>query len=167
MNRTRYAALLAACEARPRLRRGLLLVIRGLPWGMVLLYPPLVLRALAVWGAGAWPVLVFPAGTLLLVEGLRRLFPRPRPFERWGLPPLVPHRGGGAFPSRHAASAAVIWAVSTAVFPAAALPLALLVLAIAATRLVSGLHGPRDVLGGLLLGLAMGLSACLLLPPLG
>jgi membrane-associated phospholipid phosphatase len=80
---------------------------------------------------------------------------RPRPVLE-GLPPLGGAPSSLSFPSAHATSSFACATAMTRIAPEAA-PLFLLAGAIAACRPYLGMHYPSDVLGGIVLGTALGL----------
>ena len=98
-----------------------------------------------------------PAGVLVLVTVLRKLFKRQRPYEIFSTPPLFEREGkGDSFPSRHTASAFIIamggfllsiW-LGTALLITAAM--------IGAARVLAGVHYISDVLAGAVLAVAAG-----------
>ena len=80
---------------------------------------------------------------------------RPRPVLE-GLPPLGGAPSSLSFPSAHATSAFACATAMTRIAPEAAV-LFVLAAAIAACRPYLGMHYPSDVLGGVILGTALGL----------
>ena len=84
---------------------------------------------------------------------LRRCIDRPRPYEALGFAPLFPKQTRGqSFPSRHCFSAAGIAVAAAFVSAPLAAVLAALACLIAATRVLTGVHYPSDVLAGLAFG---------------
>ena len=109
-------------------------------------------------------VLAVPAAVFLSGSWLRAWLNCSRPYENGGVPPLF-HKEtrGKSFPSRHGFSSAVISFAVGYILPAAGWAMALVTLAVAALRVVGGVHWPRDVLAGLAYGWGLGLIGfCLL-----
>ena len=120
------------------------------------------------WWRGAVLVVVARLGELASTTAVKDLLARPRPT----LPNPVDHGAGYSFPSGHAAGAAAVYgALLVLVLPRAArwaraLLLtagALLICAVAASRVLLGVHYPSDVAAGAALGLAwVGIAAFLI-----
>ena len=100
------------------------------------------------------------ATAYLLVTVLRLAVARPRPYSAKGegITPILKRKGGetDSFPSRHVASAAVISMLVLSHFTAVGILMLGLTLLLAYTRFAAGLHYPSDLLGGFLLGVAVG-----------
>jgi undecaprenyl-diphosphatase len=79
---------------------------------------------------------------------------------------LVPVPHDGSFPSGHAASSFACATVLAASVPKAAPALYLLALAIGFSRIYVGVHWPLDVVGGAVLGVAIGAALLTALPRL-
>lgn len=178
MTAERYAKIYAWFTARPRALRALRALTRALPLVTAAGYAGLLARLAWAWlrlrqgpaalaqqagaqlvRAVAAPALAFAACTLL-----RRAINAPRPYETPGFVPLVEKRTKGqAFPSRHAASAAVIAAVWWPVQPAVGAAMTLTAALICATRVLAGAHRIRDVLAGAAFGAACGAAGLWLL----
>ena len=93
----------------------------------------------------------------LAITFLRIRLNAKRPYEVFGEEPLIKKETSGrSFPSRHAFSAAVISVSVWAVFPLFGWILFGIALVIATLRVFLGVHFIKDVLFGLLCGVAVG-----------
>lgn len=104
-------------------------------------------------------VLLVPAACFCAVTALRPVIHRPRPYDRFGAPPVgayLPGKGK-SMPSRHTASAAAIALAVVYAFPSWPLAVGMLALCvmIAAVRVLSGQHYISDVLAALALSLVI------------
>ena len=149
------AALAACTRLLPLIQAGaylVLLALLGLRLAAGEDCMPLLARAVLVPGA------VFVGGS-----ALRAALNRPRPYEQPGFAPLLPKETAGkAFPSRHTLSGAVIAMAWLPVSGAAAAVLAVLAVAIGATRVLAGVHRVGDVAAGAALGFGLGALGMLL-----
>lgn len=114
------------------------------------------------------PLAFVPGLAFVLVSAVRRHLNAPRPYDLSDVPPLIAREGEGcSFPSRHAFSA---FAIAGCWFSASA-PMAAGLLACAAAlawcRVLGGVHFPRDVVVGALIGIVTGLAAALLALSMG
>jgi undecaprenyl-diphosphatase len=145
--------------------RVLLHFFRSISWlGNGIFWYGLMLAMLLVDGVGAAQAVVHMACAGLACTLLYRLLKqgtlRPRPYE------VHAHIAAGAvpldrfsFPSGHTLHAVAFSLVAASYFPALAAPLAAITLAVAASRMVLGLHYPSDVLAGAALGSAVALGS--------
>ena len=104
-----------------------------------------------------WLSLSIIGGSFVLVSLLRKLIDSPRPYENWDITPLIAKdKKGQSFPSRHVFSAALIscfiWQLHRGL---GAFCFALAIL-LALCRVLSGVHYPKDVLAGYLIGCLAG-----------
>lgn len=103
--------------------------------------------------------LIVPLVSFVLLSLLRSQINAPRPYEVFNVEPVIPKdTRGNSFPSRHVFSIFVIGTTSLAVTPTPALGTIILVMGVllAVVRVWSGVHFPRDVIAGALLGIAAG-----------
>lgn len=104
-----------------------------------------------------WPFIVIPGGSFVLLSIVRKQLNYARPYEEWAIKPLIPREGHGAsMPSRHVFSAVMIALCVCLVQWWLGLILLVLALALAAIRVIGGVHYPRDVIVGALCGLLAG-----------
>ena len=112
-----------------------------------------------------WRVLAVPAATFALVTAARIAIDAPRPYELHGIDPIIrKDTRGKSLPSRHLTSAVIIacalaWlnpVVGAVAFVASAI--------VAFTRIVGGVHFPRDIVAAIAIALACGLVGFVLIP---
>lgn len=103
------------------------------------------------------PLVAAPAVSFLLVSFFRGRYDAVRPYEKYGFVPLVPKdTQGKSFPSRHVFSIFVIATVTCYIWLLPGILLLLLGMILALLRVVMGVHFPKDVLAGALIGVFSG-----------
>lgn len=91
---------------------------------------------------------------LVLLSAARKFINAPRPYEVYGLQPLMPRESSGkSFPSRHVFSIFVIAGCYLHLLPGEGAVLLLLGVILAAIRVLAGLHFEKDVIAGAVIGL--------------
>lgn len=155
-----------ALRARPVLARGVSLANKVITDAVYVAYPCLLVwlaYAAATGAAGAVGMLLraalVPGISFVLVTVLRKVINAPRPYEVFDVAPVIPKdTRGNSFPSRHAFSIFVIAMTFCACCPLAWVGPVMLVAGVLLTviRVVSGVHFPRDVVVGALLGMLAG-----------
>ena len=89
----------------------------------------------------------------LALSAVRARLDAPRPYEVYGMEPLIPKETRGrSFPSRHIFSICVIGTSLMYLRPWLGAALLVLAALLAAARIVSGLHFAQDVLAGAFFG---------------
>lgn len=154
-----YAHLLAFLEKWPSSQ---LLVVRAntaLTRGVYGLYPLVLLRTgLRQDWPTFWGQVICPALGFSLVSWLRQSLNQPRPYEAWPIEPLIAKDTvGQSFPSRHVFSASVIGTVALLNQPFLGGLILLVAAVLAVLRVLGGVHYPKDVAVGFVLGILLGL----------
>jgi membrane-associated phospholipid phosphatase len=121
-------------------------------------YPVLVAALLFQRDPRALRCVLVPGLSFVLVSLYRSVRDEKRPYEVLDIHPLI-HKDtrGHSFPSRHVFSAFVIAMTFLWIYPPAGAPLLALGMVTALCRVLGGVHWPRDVIAGALLGTAAGL----------
>ena len=159
----RYEQWAAPLRGRPGVVRALNIVNRGI---VVVFYAAYALLLGWACVSDPWrlvPLVGVTAVGFVAVSFFRRRFNAPRPYECCAIAPLIARDGEGkSFPSRHAFSA---FAIAASWFAASA-PIAVVLLVaavvLAVCRVLGGVHFPRDVVVGALIGSATGALAAFL-----
>jgi membrane-associated phospholipid phosphatase len=104
-------------------------------------------------------------GALAVLTLVRARLDFPRPYEVYGLEPLIPRESRGkSFPSRHQYSICVIGTSLLYLRPELGAPLLALSVLLGAARVASGVHFPKDVLVGALVGVLSAVAGFSLVP---
>ena len=124
---------------------------------MYLIYPILLIY---LWWQAPKRLMAFiliPAIAFVLVSVIRKRLNVPRPYEAWAITPLIAkNTKGQSFPSRHVFSATIISMAVLRLNIILGSICLLLSLLLTFCRLLGGVHYPRDVTAGFLIGLACG-----------
>ena len=105
-----------------------------------------------------------PGGTFRGGTILRDKLNLPRPYEQPGFEPLRrKETKGHSFPSRHALSASVLAMVWMYFYPKAGWVMVGITVLLCVGRVLTGVHHIRDVVGGAVLGFALGYAGMWLL----
>ena len=163
MNAEKYKALTKPLRDNPKAASRVATAYKGITTLYYVAYPLLVAFLVATQNSLAWKAVVFPAVGFVLVSALRHIINRPRPYEAFGCPSVIPKdTKGKSFPSRHAYSAFAIALTFCAWCAPAGAAMVLLSCCMAAVRVIGGVHYPSDVVAGAALGIAFGVLEILL-----
>lgn len=134
-----------------------------LPAIMMLFYPMQLLYLLFTEGFKSeifLKVMLIPLSVLVLVTAMRYIINAKRPYEVYDYTPAVKKdTKGKSFPSRHTASAFIIALAFLYVDIKVGVVMIAIAIAIGITRVLSGAHFIRDVIGGALISILIG-SIC-------
>lgn len=159
----RYEQWAAPLRGRPGVVRALNIVNHGI---VVVFYAAYALLLGWACVSDPWklaPLVGVTAVGFAAVSFFRRRFNAPRPYECCAIAPLIARDGAGkSFPSRHAFSAFAIAASWFAASAPVAVVLLVAAVMLAICRVLGGVHFPRDVVVGALIGSATGALAAFL-----
>lgn len=101
--------------------------------------------------------ILVPAISFVAVSVFRKVVNIPRPYEKFDIPPVLEKdTKGKSFPSRHVFSVFVIAMTIFHMHTDAGILLCVIGAALAFIRVIGGVHEPRDVIAGALIGIASG-----------
>jgi membrane-associated phospholipid phosphatase len=136
-----------------------------LKWmGKVLTYVTALVYFAAVLGGvsgGRWKqtalLVCVPAVSFVAVSVFRSCFHAKRPYEVYDFAPLIEKETKEkSFPSRHVFSIFVIGSTMVWFYPVAGILIGLMGCVLAVVRVVAGVHFPKDVLAGAVIGILCG-----------
>lgn len=121
-------------------------------------YIALVISQLFMDRQNCWKVLLIPAIGFVGVTLFRKIFNAKRPYQLLDIQPLLSRRKEGqSFPSRHAFSIFMIAMAVGYVWLPLGIVFVVLGVLLAYVRVVGGVHFPKDVIAGALIGIIWGL----------
>lgn len=157
MTKEAYIKITGSIRNNPR-RLRLTKLINKLLTGFVFFLYPLFLLALFLRNDSfLLRAVLVPAVSFLGVTLFRKILNVPRPYEKFGVPPVLEKdTEGKSFPSRHVFSAFIIAMTVFYIHPDAGFLLGLIGIGLGLIRVVGGVHEPKDVVAGALIGIACG-----------
>lgn len=128
-------------------------------------YPALLLFLLLTRDHRLLRAVITPAVSFVALTFFRKRCNAPRPYEVLDITPLIlKDTRGNSFPSRHVFSVFVIDMAFWWIFPPLGGVLLAVGVLIALIRVIGGVHFPRDVLAGAIMGAACGAVGFWLIP---
>ncbi len=120
-----------------------------------LIYPIFLLVLILKQDERLWKVLFIPSISFILVSLFRKHFNAPRPYEVLNIQPII-HKDtkGKSFPSRHVFSAFIIAMTLYYISIPIGVFLMFIGTIIATLRVVGGVHFPKDVIAGAIVGIS-------------
>lgn len=167
MTKEFYERITAPYRKRPRLLKAAKILNMGITVLTVTLYAALLAALFINKDQRFARVFLVPATSFIFVSALREIIKAKRPYEVLDIRPLIPKdRKGGSFPSRHAYSMYVIAVTFFYVCMPAGIVFGALGVIMAYLRVLGGMHFPRDVIAGVILGILSGAIGYYLIPQL-
>ena len=167
MKKETYIKMTQPFRDNPVMAKGIHIANKLCTGVMYLAYP--ILLVYLFWTGNLeclWKAILVPGISFVLLSVGRARINRPRPYEKFEIPPVIPKdTKGNSFPSRHVFSATMI-AVTFMMIPSfTGLGCVFFVvsLALAVIRVVSGVHFISDVIAGVLVAVAAGIVGYLVI----
>lgn len=158
MKKETYIKLTGIIRENPK-RIRLAKFLNRLLTGFIFLFYPSFLLLLYVQKHPFLPRAVFvPAVSFVAVSIFRKVINVPRPYEKFDISPVLEKDSPGkSFPSRHVFSVFVIAMTIFYLHTDAGILLFVIGVGLALIRVIGGVHEPRDVIAGALIGIASGI----------
>lgn len=100
-----------------------------------------------------------PAITFIVVTIVRRLINAPRPYKVYPIKPLIEkNKAGESFPSRHTLSITIIAMAGLYIWWPAGVVLWVMSVCMGISRVIAGVHFPRDVLAAAMISIVAGMG---------
>ncbi len=156
MNKETYIKMTATFRENAVAAKKLEIINKIATYTVFIAYPIFVLYLFFTASPSLARAVIAPLDGFIVVSVFRYLVNRPRPYEKFDLPPVIPkNTHGKSFPSRHVFSAFIIaftmlmCTQAASLFWCIGIVLVLLAVVIAVVRVISGVHYISDVIGAL------------------
>ncbi len=133
------------------------LLNRAMTYGCYLIYPVLLIALVFLRDERFWRAVLVPGISFVLLSVFRKKLNAPRPYQVLDITPLIPKdTRGKSMPSRHIFCVFMIAASWCLLLPWLGILLAVMGVLMAIIRVIAGIHFPRDVIAGALVGILAG-----------
>lgn len=150
---TIYQSMLHNIRKYPRLQIIIIGFTRYIPIITFIVYPSLVIYLLYTKNNLLIETIWKPLTSFLIVTIFRKIINRKRPYETMDINPLVKHKQGESFPSRHTVSAFAIAFVCLQVNLSLGITMLILAIIVSSSRILCGVHYISDVLSAIIIAL--------------
>ena len=150
---TIYQSMLHNIRKYPRLQIIIIGFTRYIPIITFIVYPSLVIYLLYTKNNLLIETIWKPLTSFLIVTIFRKIINRKRPYETMDINPLVKHKQGESFPSRHTVSAFAIAFVCLQVNLSLGITMLILAVIVSSSRILCGVHYISDVLSAIIIAL--------------
>jgi membrane-associated phospholipid phosphatase len=121
-------------------------------------YPLLMLYLMVSRDMRFWKALLVPGISFVLVSVFRYVYNQERPYIAFNYPSVIKkNKRGKSMPSRHVFSAVIVAMTFYYICPLLSIPVGVCAGLMCVGRVVAGVHYPKDVLVGAVLGIVMGI----------
>lgn len=167
MKEQTYREIAEAVNSSPFLKQYIIWFNRIITAAIYLLYPALLVLLYTRKDDGLLPAVLIPGISFVLLSIYRDRVNAPRPYEVFGVDPAISkNTKGHSFPSRHIFSMFVIATTVFYFYPLPGVLIGLTGIALAAGRVIGGVHFVKDVTVGALCGVGCGLTGFYVILPL-
>ena len=145
-----YSVMLNYIHSKKELKTSVLFINKYLPYVMYIFYPLLIIYLFVIKHPLFMHTMIKPLVAFISVTIIRKLINRKRPYEYMNIAPLVSHKLGQSFPSRHTLSAMIIALVTLNINTTLGIIMIILASIIGLCRILAGVHHISDVIAGAL-----------------
>lgn len=164
MTKEAYIKITGSIRENPRRLRLTKFTNKLLTAFVFLLYPLFLLVLFLRKNPFLLRAVIVPAVSFLAVTLFRKIVNLPRPYEKFGIPPVLEKdTPGKSFPSRHVFSVFIIAMTVFYVHPDAGFLLGIIGIVLGLIRVVGGVHEPKDIVAGALIGILCGYAGYFLI----
>ena len=154
---TIYQSMLQNIRKSQNLQKIIIGFTRYIPIITLIIYPSLIIYLLYTKNNLLLETIWKPLTSFLVVTIFRKIINRKRPYESMGINPLVKHKQGESFPSRHTVSAFAIAFACLKVSLSFGIIMLILAIIVSGSRILCGVHYISDVLSAIFIAFLINL----------
>jgi len=146
-----YQTFLNYIYQSPFLKNTIIFICKYFPYITFTLYPCILIYLFCIKSPLLLSTILRPLLAFLFVTIFRKIIDRPRPFVTMNIQPLLQHKSGESFPSRHTLSAFIIAFVCFNVNTYLGIFACIIASIISLSRILSGVHYISDVISAIII----------------
>ncbi|MBS5111827.1 MAG: phosphatase PAP2 family protein [Coprobacillus cateniformis] len=148
-----YINMLSWIRKRPGLEKIIIAFTKYFPYITFCIYPCVLIYLFITKNPILWDTFWRPLAAFLFVTIIRKVINRPRPYEAYPITPLVGHKKGESFPSRHTVSSMIIALVCFPIHQFLGIFTLIVAIILSVCRILCGVHYVSDVLVSVIIAL--------------
>lgn len=141
-----YINTLNYIRKKPILHKYIIYITKYTPYIPFVIYPIIIAYLFLIKHPLFIVTILKPSIAFIILTIFRKLVNRKRPYEIYNYEPLLSHKSGQSFPSRHTLSAVIIALVCYDIHMILGIVMLILAIIIALSRIIAGLHHISDVI---------------------
>ncbi|MDO4486735.1 MAG: phosphatase PAP2 family protein [Bacillota bacterium] len=154
MKKETYVKMMKSVSGSPLIYNLIVWVDRILTRTVYLAYPLFLIVLFIQKDTGLIRAVLVPGISFIIVSVFRKMYDAPRPYVVFDTPSVIKKETlGKSFPSRHIFSIFIIASTVFRFFPTAGVLLGTAGVVMAASRVLGGVHFPKDVIAGAVVGI--------------
>lgn len=146
-----YQEMLDNIRKYPIIKKIIINFTNYIPYLTFIIYPSIIIYLYFTNNPLLLETILKPLISFLIVTIIRKIINRQRPYETMNIDPLILHKKGESFPSRHTVSAFAIALVSFNVSHFLGLFMLCLAIIISSGRILCGVHYISDVVSAIII----------------
>ncbi|MFR7591313.1 MAG: phosphatase PAP2 family protein [Longibaculum sp.] len=148
-----YIHMLSWIRQKPWLEKIIVALTKYFPYITFCIYPCVLIYLFGINSPLLWDTFWRPLAAFLLVSVIRKIINRPRPYESMPITPLVGHKTGESFPSRHTVSSMIIALVCFPINAYLGIFALTVAIILSGCRILAGVHFVSDVVVSVIIAL--------------
>lgn len=137
----------------PFLKNIIISFTRYIPIITFIIYPSILIYLFITNNPLLFPTITKPLVSFIIVTIFRKIVNRKRPYESMNIEPLLMHKSGESFPSRHTVSAFAIALACLNIYPPLGIIMITLAILVSFSRILCGVHYVSDVIAAILIAI--------------